>query len=165
MESAEQQIIAEQERIHKKAMAKKMNPLENSGAEMRQFRGKTKDGKWVEGNYAYDSNRNKHWIVPSDFEKDFVEVIPSSVGQDTGLKDSKDKAIYEGDIVQPYAYRKTKDFYGIVIFDKGAFRIKGEGLYQDTPILHNFICRSRMANNQPEVIGKATDNPELLEKK
>jgi uncharacterized phage protein (TIGR01671 family) len=48
----------------------------------------------------------------------WVEVIPDTVGQFTGLKDKNDKEIYEGDIVE------TDLGKGIVVFDSAAFLIR-----------------------------------------
>lgn len=118
---------------------------------------------FVYGSYVFDGQDS--WII--DAEKDDISselllpdggvvdicsVIPSTVGQDTGETDKDKKKIWENDRVQPYAYRKRKDFIGTVVFEKGAYKIKGDGIYQDSPILSEFICRGRISNNELVVI-------------
>jgi len=76
---------------------------------MRDYRGKRKDGKgWVYGWYFEDKNcggivgKTCGFIIPhgamvDDIDKalyGFVEVIPETVGQDTGEKDNDNMKIY-----------------------------------------------------------------------
>ena len=74
---------------------------------MRPYRGLTKDGKWVEGSLVNIKN-HRYFIVPVnttlsplnyDFEcpDEFIEVIPETVGQSTGLPDKNGVEIYESD--------------------------------------------------------------------
>ena len=70
---------------------------------MRQYRGLTKDGKWVYGWYfelvdgVYQVRRS--YIKQYDTPWHDTEVIPETVGQSTGLKDKKRIAAYFGDKV------------------------------------------------------------------
>ena len=136
------------------------------------FRGKTKVGKWVCGNYAFtDNNGEQHFIFQNKaFE---YEVIPETVGQYTGLTDKNGKKIFEGDILKGYVYpffNEEKDefnyFAEVVWFENSpAFGYvthknplsKVNGISNgNTDYLEDFY------SNCWEIIGNIHDNPELL---
>ena len=125
------------------------------------FRGKRIDnGEWIKGNLAaYD-------LIAPNYPEDtinatgeycgqtpyvgFVEVIPETVGQYTGLCDKNGKRIFEGDRIEirGYVYYCCWDegnLEYILINEKESF---GMG----------YAASSRMT-----VIGNIHDNPELLE--
>lgn len=114
------------------------------------FRGKRVDnGEWLYGCYYHciGTAYGATFIVVNDFG--FIEVIPHTIGQYTGLTDKKGKKIFEGDIV-----KNSRDV-GLLYYKEknSAFTVKGweygYWLWHDKEDI--------------EVIGNIYDNPELLE--
>ncbi len=75
---------------------------------MRQYRGLTKEGKWVYGWYV--QSQRAHNIIPTGVSEWYgggvgkyfygaTEVIPESVGQQVPIKDIDNKWMYVGDII------------------------------------------------------------------
>ena len=124
------------------------------------FRGKSVyNGEWIEGSYyhccgtAYGST----FIVVNDFG--FIEVIPHTVGQYTGLTDKNGTKIIEGDIVKTKEFGKDNgndvNFNNFDIF---------EVIYSSASFkLNNSRRLFNMLKGQGfEVIGNIYDNKDLL---
>lgn len=137
-----------------------------------KFRGKTEDGEWVYGdllkvNTKFKFGENKifsgSFIIPVDDELDIntlfdgnrisanvrcYQVIPSSVGQFTGLKDVYGNDIYEGDIIEHPDF--VEGAYLTIGFHDGYFHGDNWG-------------SERTDFTKSSVEGNVTDNPDLLQ--
>lgn len=121
------------------------------------FRGKRNDSsEWVYGNFVRGCVDDFAYIVEfgnKELCRNYVEVIPETVGQYTGLTDKNGKKIFEGDIVTMPAYQGGKK-KAIIYFKNGKFAVDGSNYsFKD-------ICPKRM-----EVIGNIYDNKEILDVK
>lgn len=149
---------------------------------MVKFKGKTKEGKWVEGYYVFCRNHSyilpihneddlnscfdERWIQKGADDQGWFEVIPSTITQFTGKLDKNKKEIYSsipidgkmsegGDIV--------KLSCGCCIYaieyqkDKAAFVPVSDGQSQ----VHNKDIN--VWDCELEVIGNQTDDKNLLE--
>lgn len=115
--------------------------------------------KWHEGslfcdkgNRAYISNsENIDDLTRAQFANSFIEVIPETVGQFTGLTDKNEKEIYEGDVVRG-------DSNGYIKWDNedSSYEVEYHAFHKE------WLC----AIHYPiEIIGNIHDNPELLTNK
>lgn len=95
-------------------------------------------GRWVEGYIVKHpsaiqiGNDYSPWYVhvpPVDPDDNggVFNVLPSTVGQYTGLKDKNGKRIFEGDIVDGVDFSE-EDGYGVVQWDDGAFEVIGNSI-------------------------------------
>lgn len=135
------------------------------------FRGKDIHEKWHCGLLAHIGNAwyisNKAGI-PTAFE-----VIPSTIGQYTGLTSENGTKIFEGDIVK---YINDESLKGKIVMEAGAFGIATKEeisvIFESSCHNDNFVSLWEMIWNSDdinstcidvEVIGNIYDNPELLE--
>ena len=125
------------------------------------FRGKRIiNGDWVEGNlFILDSsNTNTQILIGTDIYRIPYYVIPSTVGQYTGLIDKNGKKIFEGDIIEmPDRLVKVVCFKGNAQFDLHFIRYKDDVTTTNVKGIHMRDLK------EDEVIGNIHDNPELLE--
>ncbi|WP_302373868.1 YopX family protein [Alistipes timonensis] len=117
-----------------------------------KFRGKRLDnGEWVVGHLGIMWNE---WhIFGWDDTNTAYPVNPATIGQYTGLKDDKNKEIYDGDIVQD-------EYEGVakVCFDSYSWQlIYGIGDNGDQVQSFEELDGLRIA-----IIGNIHDNPELI---
>ena len=123
------------------------------------FRGKRIDnGEWVYGAYMVHDHDGPI-ILNQNLEDGTLQgydVIPETVGQDTGLKDKNGKEIYEGDIIEKtyYSYHQPEC--------SELFEIKYEGLSFHFEHIKGSTFHLPFTEDI-EIIGNIHENPELLE--
>lgn len=164
---------------------------------MRQikFRGKTESGHWVYGTPVYyqsgevcifNDNFDHYGCEATNIAAARDKVDPATIGQAAGLKDSKGKDVFEGDIVRhslgfssyefspPYhptghdGYG-TIDCIGTIMFKEGSFVLRCDKVLKETSPWHDEYNLTRHFLNKffgikgCESIGNIHDNPELLQ--
>ena len=131
------------------------------------FRGKRVDnGEWVYGGILQTENWTSIFTYkdyqgginePPSCDVEDYEVIPSTIGQYTGLTDKNGIEIFEGDIVKSCEY---DDVYFVKYFDNDNY--SAFDCVPDVPLCE---CNglSYLVNEEGcKVIGNIHDNPELL---
>lgn len=125
-------------------------------------RGKRVDNnEWIGGYYVYDNTESTHRIVTSiDYSTGTFlntqapRVIDSTVGRYTGLKDKKEKRVFEGDICRismPFD-EECEELYQIK-WDDGNYEFEVDNGKESIGL--GYV-------NLVEVVGNIHDNPELL---
>ena len=138
------------------------------------FRGKTKAGEWVEGYFIkgtwYIDEKQIVAIAPLDLAfyphcelSEYIEVIPESVGQFTGLNDKNGKRIFEGDIIlfedespTNYEYHDCTEMRcGEIKFDEGEFYLTNRIAVEMGDLIYD-------GKLDGVIVSNIHDNPELL---
>lgn len=136
-----------------------------------KFRGKTKDGRWVQGVPIKNGFGKLTFMCFATSEllscpmeqiyKFCIEVIPETVTQYTGLKDRNGVEIYEGDILE-MAEQSLLRFE--VVYDAGHMAFMRNWIDKRVPATR---CKGEMEHLSAntdflEVIGNRFGNPDLL---
>lgn len=131
-----------------------------------KFRGKRVDnGEWVYGDLFKASGTT--FIVPEhtpllklgikEWIDGFIQVIPETVGQYTGLKGKRGVELYDGDVVLNTYFNQANKCQ--IMFWEGSFMVQYKK--QIDPISEHF-CDENDSCVHLEVIGDIYSNPELL---
>ena len=130
------------------------------------FRGKTYNDKWVQGLLVQmDDHLTQIRKLGSDGIGYYdYSIVPSTVGQYTGLTDKNGKKIFEGDVLNVHDQIPMFDGYDTdeIVYNGKVMYIKNQGM---------FVCEGNNDGNalcalnldKCEVIGNIYDNPELSE--
>ena len=126
------------------------------------FRAKRLDnGEWVYGSYYHccGTAYGATFIVVNDFG--FIEVIPHTVGQYTGLTDKNGKKIFEGDIVQYQPEYATEPVHSVVEYCADKFNYPAFDLKNHDYEANGLQCAHEEGVGC-EVIGNIHDNSTLF---
>lgn len=121
------------------------------------FRGKNLLGKWIEGDLLQYLGYEKKHIVRHSTGAGGQEVIPSTIGEYTGLKDKNGERIFEGDILRR-AYHPEEDV--IIEWHDGRFKFRKRNKPKDYG--YESLCCVQNTVDYLKVIGNIHDDPELL---
>ena len=132
-----------------------------------EFRGKrTDNGEWVYGNFVRGCDKKYAYIVEFGNEelcRNYVDVNPETIGQDTGLKDKNGTKIFDGDIVLvPYIDPIFKCAWNDTSPCERAIVKHCNGMFYVEYIESGDKFTLSAMDGYMEIIGNIYDNPELL---
>jgi len=112
---------------------------------------------WIYGYFVVE--RGCHYIINDEGK---FKVICDTEGQYTGPKDSKNREIYEGDVLGSVGCEEV-EIDGIVKWmnDRGAYYLVDEHGY----VTDSDYCYEGLDWNKLEIVSNIYENPELLEAK
>lgn len=123
------------------------------------FRGWHEDSKqWVFGYLFKNAGKNGNYYILNgalqigDVPKNTFRVNPESVGQFTGLDDSKKRKLFSGDIILAKGKKSVGDYVTSIVFADGAFKPKRN----DTYFIDSAVLTTSLK------LGNIFENPELL---
>ena len=135
------------------------------------FRGKTNEGKWVEGqllHFKASVGSGELAVIVEGCEWDNsnewfnlgkrAKVLTETVGQYTGLTDKNGKKIFEGDIVKHYNNSDDGFDIGVLYWDETFSQWKRTSIGN---FHHRSFTYSMSRSCDYEVIGNIHDNPEI----
>jgi uncharacterized phage protein (TIGR01671 family) len=127
------------------------------------YRGKRKDnGEWVHGgilHYGNGAGEHSYIIVGGMFPK-FVEVIPETTGQYTGLMDKDSIMIFEDDIIMAFWASSKQPKIFLIKWGEVWKGWCGKDKHGES-IFHT----EEKKLSEMKIIGNIHDNPELLGRK
>ena len=127
------------------------------------FRGKDcENGNWCYGFLTYTPHgHHPQIIVVTSSKSIYIDVIPETVEQYTGLTDKNGRKIFEGDIVRQFNRNEQKTISYVIewssdccmlVLDRIDFDMEFE---TDSTVFYG---------NKFEIVGNIHDNPELVKK-
>ena len=120
-----------------------------------KYRGLTKDGKWVKGDVHFNADCTLAHIHKRGDRVRYLEVLPETVGQYTGLKDKNGVKGYFGEIA-----KHDDGCFGVVKWDDRALRV-----YFDWDDKKRTYPNPYSDYIDFVFVGNIHQNPELLENK
>lgn len=129
------------------------------------FRGKMRTGQWIYGTGWTEflnmfPDKTDNLCLWSDHQ--WIEIIPETLGQYTGLKDKNGKMIFEGDILRSVHFESNNETHYLYHIVEWSDRLSGwymKNTHSNTKDGHVQAWVYFKNAIMPEVIGNIHDNP------